>query len=83
MTYPLGFSEIHEVENLSKKLKSIPKKELQEIEQLRDDPDDEALAGDFVPPPKALSAKQLYKDEMSDVKTPNIILNEQTMFQNN
>tara|TARA_Y100000748_G_C15466852_1_gene477233 strand:+ start:813 stop:1334 length:522 start_codon:yes stop_codon:yes gene_type:complete len=66
MTYPLGFSEIHEVEHLSKKLKSIPKKEVQEIEQLRDDPDDEALAGDFVPPPKALSAKQLYKDEMSD-----------------
>lgn len=74
MTYPLGFSEICEVEQLSKKLKSIPKKELQEIEQLKDDPDDEALAGDFVPPPKALSAKQLYKDEMSDVKTPNTVL---------
>ena len=69
MNYPLGFSEIHEVENLSKKLKSIPKKKIQEIEQLRDDPDDEALAGDFVAPPPALSAKQLYKDEMSYDKT--------------
>ena len=68
MNYPLGYSEIHDIENLSKKLKSIPKKKIQEIEQLRDDPDDEALAGDFVPPPPALSAKQLYKDEMSDVK---------------
>jgi len=70
MNYPLGFSEIHEVENLSKKLKSIPKKKIQEIEQLKNDPDDEALAGDFVPPPPALSAKQLYKDEMSNVKIP-------------
>ena len=71
MNYPLGFSEIHEVEDLSKKLKSIPKKNIEEIEQLKEDPDDEALAGDFVPPPPALSAKQLYKDEQSDVKTSN------------
>ena len=69
MNYPLGFSEIHEVENLSKKLKSIPKKKIEEIEQLKDNPDDEALAGDFVPPPPALSEKQLYRDEMSDIKT--------------
>lgn len=69
MNYPLGFSEIHEVENLSKKLKSIPKKKIEEIKQLKNDPDDEALTGDFVPPPPALSAKQLYKDEMSDVKS--------------
>lgn len=68
MNYPLGFSEIHEVENLSKKLKSIPKKNIEEIEQLKEDPDDEALTGDFIPPPQALSAKQLYKDEMTDVK---------------
>ena len=42
MNYPLGFSEIHEVENLSKKLKSINKKKIEEIEQLKEDPDDEA-----------------------------------------
>ena len=68
MNYPLGFSEIHEVEHLSKKLKSIPKKKIEDIEQLKEDPDDEALTGDFVPPPQALSAKQLYKDEMTDIK---------------
>ena len=72
MNYPLGYSEIHDIENLSKKLKSIPKKEVLEIEQLRSDSDDEALAGDFVPPPPALSAKQLYKDEMSDTKSSNL-----------
>ena len=69
MIYPLGYSEIHEVENLSKKLKSIPKKKIEEIEQLKNDPEDEALAGDFVPPPPALSAKQLYKDETPDMKS--------------
>ena len=71
MTYPLGYSEIHVVENLSKKLKSIPKKNIPKIEQLREDSDDEALAGDFVAPPPALSAKQLYKDEISDIKHSN------------
>ena len=68
MTYPSGFSEINEVEKLSDKLKKLPKKEVQEMEQLRDDQDDEALAGDFVAPPPALSAKQLYKDEMGGAK---------------
>lgn len=72
MNYPLGYSEIHDIENLSKKLKSIPKKKVLEIEQLRSDSDDEALPGDFVPPPPALSAKQLYKDEMSDTKSSNL-----------
>ena len=73
MTYPLGFSEIHEVENLSKKkkkkLKSISKKKQLEIKELKEDPDDEALPGDFVPPPPALSAKQLYKDSELDSKS--------------
>ena len=68
MHQPLGFSEIHEVENLSKKLKTIPKQEIQELEQLKEDPKDEATIGDFVAPPPALSAKQLYKDEMSEPK---------------
>ena len=68
MNFPLGFSEINEIEKLSNKLKSIPKKEIQEIKQLRKDSDDEALAGDFVPPPPSLSAKQLYKDENSNIK---------------
>ena len=69
MTYPLGFSEIHEVEDLSKKLKSISKKEQPDIKQLKEDPNDEALTGDFVPPPPALSAKQLYKDNKLDTKS--------------
>lgn len=83
MNYPLGFSEIHEIENISKKLKSIPKKKIEEIKQLENDSEDEALAGDFVPPPPALSAKQLYKDEMPEVKSSTVNVETKELNTNN